>query len=85
MRTTVSIDDAVLAAARKRAGELGLTLGQLTERALQRELAHRPEALSPPPLPVSPAGGGARPGIDLTSNRSLFEALDEGVPLDRLR
>lgn len=85
MRTTLAIDDAVLAAARKRAGELGLTLGQLAERALQRELARRPEASALPPLPVSTQRGGPRPGVDLTSNRAVYELLDEGVPLDKLR
>lgn len=84
MRTTLAIDDAVLAAARKRAGELGLTLGQLAERALQRELARRPESVTPPPLPVFP-GGKPQPGVDVTSNRALYELLDEGVPLDKLR
>lgn len=85
MRTTLAIDDAVLAAAKERAAVLGLTLGQLAERALQRELAHRAEDDALVPLPVSRQTGGPRPGIDLTSNRALYEALDEGVATDKLR
>lgn len=85
MRTTLAIDDAVVAAAKERAAALGITLGQLAERALQRELARGTDLARPPALPVSRAGGGARPGIDLTSNRAMLEALDEGVPLDELR
>lgn len=85
MRTTLAIDDAVLAAAKERAAALGLTLGELAERALQRELARRTEDVTLPPLPVSRQVGGPRPGIDLTSNRALYEALDEGVAPDTLR
>jgi hypothetical protein len=31
------------------------------------------------------SGTGPRPGIDLTSNRALHEALDEGLELDDRR
>lgn len=85
MRTTLAIDDAVLAAAKERAAALGLTLGELAERTLQHELARGPEDVTPPPLPVSRQVGGPRAGIDLTSNRALCEALDEGVAPDKLR
>jgi len=36
-------------------------------------------------LPVFRGGGGMRPGIDLTSNRALREALDADTPLSDLR
>jgi hypothetical protein len=36
-------------------------------------------------IPVFRGGTGPRPGIDLTSNRALYEVLDEGVPLERRR
>jgi len=84
MRTTLAIDDHLLDAAKQRARERGKTLGQVVEDALRLELA-RPEAVKGPPIPVSRRGGGFRPGIDLTSNRSMREALDEGLPLDKLR
>jgi uncharacterized protein (DUF1330 family) len=38
-----------------------------------------------PTIPVFRGGTGPRPGIDLTSNRALFEALDDGVPPDKRR
>lgn len=38
-----------------------------------------------PGIPVLTAGTGPRPGIDLTSNRAIAEALDDGVELDELR
>jgi len=34
---------------------------------------------------VFSGGTGPRPGIDLTSNRALHEALDDGVELDARR
>jgi hypothetical protein len=38
-----------------------------------------------PIVPAFGAGTGPRPGIDLSSNRSLQEALDEGLELDTRR
>lgn len=85
MRTTVSIDDHLLAQARERAHGRRQTLGQLVEDALRRELGARPADAPRPPLPVMTGGTGPRPGVDLTSNRALHEALDEGESLERLR
>ncbi len=85
IRTTVAVDDHVLAAARRRARELGLTLGQLVERGLQRELALQESASHGPPIPVFRGRGGARPGVDLTSNRAMLEVMEEGLPLEKLR
>ena len=42
MRTTLAIDDRLLAAAKRRARQHGMTLGQLVEEALQAELAASP-------------------------------------------
>lgn len=85
MRTTVSIDDELLAAARRRARQRGETLGQVVEAALRRELARAQDVAQAPRIPVFTRGSGPRPGIDLTSNRALHEALDDDVDLDRRR
>lgn len=85
IRTTVSIDDELLESAKRRAAERGKTptLGQVVKDALRRELA-TPAPAHRPTVPVFRGGTGARPGIDLTSNRALHEALDEGVdPFER--
>lgn len=82
MRTTVAVNDEVLAAAKRRARQRGLTLGQIIEAALQRDLASEERAGDRPSVPVFLGGTGPRPGIDLTSNRALSEALDDGVDLD---
>jgi len=86
MRTTVSIDDELLAAAKRQARNRNETLGQVIESALRRELSGSQEDLGPAPrIPVFTGGSGPRPGIDLTSNRALHEALDDDIELDRRR
>jgi hypothetical protein len=84
MRTTVSISDELLAAAKRRAQQRGQTLGEVIDAALRRELADRPPPARPP-VPVFRAGTGAWPGIDLRSNRALSEALDDNLDRNRRR
>ena len=85
MRTTLSISDELLVAAKRRARERGQTLGQVVDAALQRELSEPRALAAVPPVPVFRGGSGPRPGIDLSSNRALLEALDEGLELDERR
>lgn len=85
MRTTVAIDDEVLAAARLRAKAQGETLGRVIEAALRRDLAAEKDLRPPPAIPVFTGGTGPRPGLDLASNRALHETLDEDLPLDQRR
>ncbi|WP_433289254.1 hypothetical protein ACQPZQ_38335 [Pseudonocardia sp. CA-142604] len=85
MRTTVSISDELLLAAKRLAQERGQTLGQVIDAALRRELAIPAERGERPVVPVFDGGSGPRPGIDLTSNGTLHEALDDGTALDELR
>jgi len=85
MRTTVAIADELLVAAKRLAARRGQTLGQVIDDALRRELAVPTQRGPRPPVPVFRGGTGPHPGIDLTSNRALHEALDEGVELDELR
>jgi hypothetical protein len=83
MRTTVSISDELLAAAKRRARERGVSLGQVIDAALRRELAaSATQRGNRPVVPVFDGGSGPRPGVDLTSNRGLHEVLDEGLDLD---
>lgn len=85
MRTTVSISDELLAAAKQRARERGQTLGEVVDAALRRELSQAGPPRQRAPVPVFRGGTGPRPGIDLTSNRALHETLDEGLELDARR
>lgn len=86
MRTTVALPEQLLKMAKRSARARGLTLGGLVEAALRRELArHTGPTSSPPEVPIFRGGTGVRPGIDVTSNRALVEALDEGRRLEQLR
>lgn len=85
MRTTVAIADQLLRTAKREARLRGLSLGGLIEAALRRELSRRAEVRAGPAVPVFREGRGVRPGIDITSNRALLEALDEGQPVEHLR
>jgi hypothetical protein len=85
MRTTVSISDELLAAARRRARERGQTLGAVLDDALRRELSISPVPRQHPEVPVFRGGTGPRRGIDLTSNQALYDVLDDGVSLDERR
>lgn len=75
MRTTVVINDELLLAAKQRARERGVPLGSVIDDALRRELAEQPRTPGPP-IPVFSGGNGLAPGIDPTSNRSMYSALD---------
>ncbi len=79
MRTTLAINDSLLARAKARANERGITLGSYVDEALREHLAAPERAVVAVELPVA-AGGALRPGIDPTSNRSLYDALDEAHP-----
>ncbi len=57
----------------------------MIDAALRRELFADQPTGERPNVPVFDGGTGPRPGIDLTSNRSLYEALDEDMPLDQRR
>ena len=84
MRTTIRIDDEVYRRVKQIADRSDRTIGQVIEDAIQ--VAVRPTRIEVPiaDLPVF-GGSGVMPGVDLTSNRSVAEAMDEGVSLDALR
>lgn len=76
MRTTVRLDDDLLASAKQRAAERGTTLTRLIEDALRAHLAPRPAATAEHlELPVS-GRGGVRPGVDLNDNAALRDLMD---------
>jgi len=79
MRTTLAIDDDLLEQAKRRAQAAGMTLGAYVEEALRRDLASGPASRQSVRLTVSSASGGALPGVDLTTNRGLYEAMGTDV------
>lgn len=80
MRTTLSIDDALLARAKKRAADRGVTLGAFLDDALRAYLVEKPETAAVVDLPAFEAGG-VLPGVDISSNRALYDLLDEDEPV----
>lgn len=80
MRTTLDLNDTLLARAKAAAVRERTTLTRLIEEGL--ELRLRGVVSEPKPsrvrLPVYKGRGGLVPGIDPLSNRSLFDATDEG-------
>lgn len=76
MRTTVNVHDGLLETAKRRAQERGVTLGDLIEESLRRYLVAADDPVpAGPPLPVFQGRGGVRPGVDLTTNAGLDEAM----------
>lgn len=84
MRTTIRIDDEVYRRVKRVADRSDRTIGQVIEDAIQLAFRPTPNDVSISELPVH-GGSGVLPGVDLTSNRSIAEAMDEDVALDALR
>jgi hypothetical protein len=77
MRTTVRIDEDLLAAAKKHAAETGRTLTALMEDALRETLARKePRAKRRPVKLKVVKGTGVRPGVDIDDSAALLDAMD---------
>lgn len=76
MRTTIRLDEELLAKAKRAAVERGTTLTGVIEDALRRALAPRPAAGDRPALPIS-RGDGLQPGVDLDDTAALLDVMDE--------
>lgn len=89
MRTTVTIQDDLYLEVRKLAVTRGCTVGSVLEDAISLLLVRQRDALEATPshFPELPSfsGGGLQPGVDLDSNATLSELLDEDVPIHALR
>lgn len=85
MRTTIRMDDDLYKEVKALAARTGRTVAAVLEDAVRRGL--RPDIAQPVPrYVVRPfGGGGLRPGVDLSSNAAVAEALDAGGPIDALR
>ena len=72
MRTTIQLDDQLLAEAKQRAAQTGRTLKAMIEDALREALAHT-EATRP--QVCVPKGRGVQPGVDLDDTSSLLDLM----------
>jgi hypothetical protein len=78
MRTTINVDDGLLAEAKRRAAARGTTLTALIEDALRETLARRDEPEQEPFATITYRGGGLMPGVDPDDGAALRELLDDG-------
>ncbi len=78
MRTTISLDEALLKQARQLALDRGISLNELVVTALRLELyrATKPHRKKQITLPTF-RGRGLRPGVDLDDSASLEDIMNE--------
>ena len=78
MRTTITIDDHLLAQAKEVAVRSGRTLNAVVEDALRAALARQQQARQRPPV-VLPTWSGGRvlPGVDLDDSAALLDLMEE--------
>ncbi len=81
MRTTIKIDDELLAEAKSRAARSGTTLNAVVEDALRATFAQRDRQRSGPvpELPMLP-GGRLQPGVDLDDSAALLDVMEGSAP-----
>jgi hypothetical protein len=77
MRTTVNLDDGLLADAKRRAAERGTTLTQVISDALRDTLSARDAQTATPFSTITYRGGGLMPGVDLDDGAALRERLGD--------
>ena len=73
MKTTLNIDDTVMARLRREAARTGRTMSELVETALRRLLQARPEAKPLKPLPTFRSGGAL---VDVADREALYRAME---------
>ena len=73
MKTTLNIDDTVMARLKREAARSGRTMSELVETALRRLLSSAPEA---PALPALPSFDGGRLLVDVADRDALYRAME---------
>lgn len=76
MKTTLNIDDTVMAALRREASRTGRTMSELVETALRQLLRRRDAAPALAPLPSFDSGGAL---VDVADRDALYRAMDESA------
>jgi hypothetical protein len=77
MRTTINLDDALLAEAKQVAARTGRTLAAVVEDAL-RESLHRRQRTARQAVELPVFGeGGAQPGVDLDDSAALLDLMEQ--------
>jgi hypothetical protein len=73
MKTTLNIDDSVMARLRRESARTGRTMSELVETALRRLLQAKPDATELPPLPSFTSGGAL---VDIADREALYQAME---------
>ena len=73
MKTTLNIDDSVMARLKKEAARRGCTMSELVESALRLLLTSKETPRSIPSLPVFRSGG---PLVDIADRDALYDAME---------
>jgi hypothetical protein len=76
MKTTLNLDDALLARAKALAARQRTSLTRLIEEGLQLRLRAQRAPAKPARLPVYRGKGGLAPGLTGLSNRAMLDAAD---------
>lgn len=76
MRTTITIDEQLLASVKQRAAETGRTLSQTIEDALRESLFGRPHRSTSGVELLTWSGGKPLPGVNLDDNASLLDLME---------
>ena len=83
---TISLDENLVKQARIKAIQEGTSLSAKVREMLatyvRQDSTSTPVVI--PTLPISKARGGLQAGVDLSSNRTLYDAMDAGVDLHKL-
>lgn len=73
MKTTLNIDDSVMARLRKEAARSGRTMSELVETALRSLLQSRRTSTDLPPLPTFDSGGAL---VDIADRDALYRVME---------
>lgn len=77
MRTTIRLDDQLMAAAKRRAAETRRTFTAVVEDALRQSLAPARAPGKRAPVKLRTVNGrGVRPGVDLDDSSSLLDLME---------
>jgi hypothetical protein len=78
MRTTIRLEDSLLAEAKRIAAETGSTLTAVIENALRQSFAHQKRAEKRGKVRFTTSGkGGLRPGVDLDNSAALLDLMEQ--------
>jgi hypothetical protein len=78
MRTTIRLEDSLLAEAKRIAAEKGATLTAVIESALRQSFAERKRAEKRGKVRFTTSGkGGLRPGVDLDDSAALLDLMEQ--------